>query len=203
MKTLALNFGKMSRALSLLILGTSFFLLAGCQKEEMAQPNSSSDEASAAMSKLGLQAMDDAALENTFVLLNIDHSSGTSNQPSYRVQVQSNGIVMFIGRKNTAFLGEKQLFVDQQRLAEIKSTLNAAWMDEMKILPFIADLPIVSTTYRANNHTEAITRFDYDEMNKSASLISLREKLEKMLGISKYVITTKSRTDLELNVQHN
>jgi len=203
MKTLALNFRKMSGALSMLLVGTFFILLAGCQKEELAQPNSSNDDASAAMSKLGKQSLDENALPATWVLLNIDHSSGNTIQPSYRVVLESDGNGTFIGRNNTAIIGGKKFYVDKEQLVEIKNTLTAARMNEMEILPFMAGLPIISTSFRANNHSEMITRFDYNDKNISASLISLREKLENMLGISKYVITTKSRTDLELNVQHN
>lgn len=59
----------------------------------------------------------------TFNLLVIDHSSAQTNLPSYKLELQSNGIGMFTGRKNTAILGSKKIYVSGEMIQQIKDIM--------------------------------------------------------------------------------
>ncbi len=202
MKTLELNLRNLSITISFIICATSFLSLTGCQKDELseitaAQLQENSKESLHEESFSAIAKQNNST--NTFTMLVIDHSNAQTNLPSYKLELLANGNGMFTGRKNTAILGSKKIFVSGEMMQQVKEVLRSNKFETLENLPFVFDLPIVSTTFRLDNLSEAITKLDYNESDKSNRLIEMRETIENMLGITKFVKSRKNLNDLHLS----
>jgi hypothetical protein len=205
MKTPDLNLRNLSITISFLFFGTSLLSLTGCQKDELSEMTSAQLQEN---SKVSLQEESFSAIAKqnssakTFTMLVIDHSSAQTNLPSYKLELQENGTGLFTGRKNTAILGSKKIFVTGEMIQQIKEIMRANKFETLENRPFVFDLPIVSTTFRKDKLSEAITKLDYNESDKSNILLVMRETIEQMLGISRFVKTGRSLNGQQLNMDH-
>ncbi len=205
MKTLDLTLRNLSITISFIICGTTFLSLTGCQKDELSELTATQPKQNTEVS-LQEESFSAIAKQNssakTFTMLVIDHSSAQTNLPSYKFELQANGNGMFTGRKNTAILGSKKIFVTGEMIQQIKEIMRANKFETLENLSFVFDLPIVSTTFRKDNLSEAITKLDFNESDKSNRLIEMRETIEQMLGISRFVKTGRSLNGQQLNMDH-
>jgi hypothetical protein len=178
-----------------MIMFVSF--ISGCQKDEMPQMNNSSETENSSMERNSQQ------LENTisYEMLSINHNKMFSTLPDYKVTLQSNGSVIFEGRKNTAFIGITKLMVPIETANEIRDLYLSLHLGKSADQPVNIDLPINTTTFKANFGKMAVSRNDYNssrdpEMQK---LIQARIETEKMLGIERLVYTQRNINDLKDN----
>jgi hypothetical protein len=188
MKTLQFKIGKMTnRIAALLILVAGFVFLTGCQKEDLATNapgmNSSSD-----LSKNVRSINNDGQAPRTvaFNMITIDHDAGKADAADYRVEVSSDGTVLFIGRRNTTTFGKYQFQVSDATITALRNLFiesNFAEMDDE--LPRGTGMPGVYTSFRSSLSAYPVTHVDIGR--KDSKLIQIRTKAEDILGISKYV----------------
>lgn len=155
-------------------------LMAGCQKEESVQPASESNEYSDQKQIL----LSEAAFESII----IDHYSGTSILPDYSVKVSADGQGVYEGKRNVAVIGKVPLDVSEATIKSLKELFSHSNFFKMRDeVIFAPDLPINTTTY-ANKGGADFTKTLHDRDANPAELVSLRNKVEYLLNISKYII---------------
>jgi len=182
-----------------LIVTSSFILLTGCQKDEMPQVSNTTNENQA------IERLSNTSNENVigkpFTVLEINHVAMFSALPDYKIQLMSDNKAIYIGRKNTAVLGQVQMDVNPKIAAQIRAMYIKANLLQMATLELNIDLPINTTTFRANLSSDLITRIDYNK----GTLKELREKTEQLLNISNLVNLHRKLSDIQAvaNDEHN
>lgn len=181
MKTSKLNYPEFKKiGVSLMLACSSMVFMAGCQKEESAQPGSDSKDYNHLK-----QAGPPLA---TFAFITIDHYAANTSLPDYSVSVKSNGIVVFEGKRNVAYMGRLQFEVPPSTINNLKDLfIHSNFFNMRDEIIWSPDLPINSTTYAIDRSDGGIKTL-HDRESKPAELVALREKAESLLHISKYII---------------
>ncbi|MEP7167808.1 MAG: DUF6438 domain-containing protein [Bacteroidota bacterium] len=165
--------------------GSLALLMAGCQKEESVQPASESNDYSDQKQILLPEAV--------FESISIDHYAGTSLLPDYSVKVSADGQGVYEGNRNVAVIGKVRFDVSEATLKSLKEMFSHSNFFRMRDeIIFAPDLPVNTTAYASKGGAD-FTKTLHDRDAKPAELASLRNKVEDLLHISKYVLKTGPR----------
>ncbi|MEO5572219.1 MAG: DUF6438 domain-containing protein [Bacteroidia bacterium] len=160
----------------LLMLCSSFILLAGCEKAEMQQLSSEAE------SKSDLKTV--LPPPPAYTMLIIEHNALTSSFPDYDVYLLSDGSVIYRGWSNVAVKGRRDFNVDAATVSYIKSLFESANFFSISPIPHQDGDPVIYTTF--SNRIQTKQLFDYD-MGMPQLLIQIRKRAEEKLNISQYV----------------
>jgi hypothetical protein len=189
MKTLQNKIGKMTKRIAAsLILLAGFVFMSGCQKEDLAA-NNSGDNISMNLAKNVRSANNGAAagITETYAMITIDHLPSGTRTADYKVEVMSNGIVFFTGRKNTATLGMNKFEISRETMSALDLLFKESKFNQIyDELPMGMGGPKVITSFKSSASDKAITHVDYAGI-LPAALVEIRQKAEIILGISKLV----------------
>jgi hypothetical protein len=161
------------KSISTFIILLAVMFLTGCQKEEMPEMQTTSNNQS-------------TAKITGFTIITIDHLGGEFNQPDYKVEVISDGTVLFTGRKNTAIIGKAKYKVGPETIKNLMGLFSNGRLRNVYEFPYFKNKSAVITTFKESLGVDNITRIDYNGI-KPADLIDLRTQAEQILKITKYV----------------
>ncbi|MFI5220067.1 MAG: DUF6438 domain-containing protein [Bacteroidia bacterium] len=179
MKTLKSKNRTAKNGISLLIAAMlPLFILVSCQKTE--EPMPVSNEASHSNLRLSNQP------EVPFTLIEIDHQALRSHLPDYKVTVQSNGMIIFEGRRNVTVMGKRYFEVPKSTLIILEEIFKEdgfyAIQSHLVLHP---DAPYVLTSFRM--YRDARLKTLADDNSNPESLIRIRSAVEEVLEIQRYV----------------
>lgn len=198
MKTLSTQNTNKSGLSALIFIIASTLFLTSCQKDELLAPSPQKgmeinhSEVSRTKANLNLPMP-------AFKMIVIDHSSAQTHQPSYRLEIISDGTVLFTGRKNLATIGERKFMISKQTLTNIRNMFIDGHFAQLESQQFILDLPSVETTFALQANSETITKID-NNSNNPLKLIQLRRTVENMLNISQLIFKHRDIINLEENM---
>lgn len=173
-------------------------LLASCKKDDLAttSANESTKSASAKYAMPGQAKQStlknitrdhDPKIKEVFSMITIDHIAARTHAPDYCVTVKSDATVIFEGRRNVALVGTKEWKLNAEQFHALKDMFEHSGFNSIEDnLSLLADVPMVSTTWSNSLADFSRTLIDYNQGYPEA-LISLRNKAEDMLDLSKYV----------------
>lgn len=173
------------------LVAALFFILTSCQKEELPFVTSSSTTSS-----------DQAGpLSSVFKMIYIDHViPAGENRPDYSIEVRSNRMVIFTGRRNTAVLGQKTFQLPQDLLDAAKQLFSD--YDFASIVSEKIDDAASSTSvsFKESKTTDALTITGNDD--RAQKLINFTLELEQKLQVDVYAARSVNQFE-STNVIHN
>jgi hypothetical protein len=197
MKTLNFNIRNIKNNLVVFSLTIySLFFFASCQKENVITPS----KESIAMSERQIEpagndiiqchaadvALSQSVATKSYLILKIDHRAAMSFTPDYSVSLFSDGRVVYDGRRNVFFIGNKELKTSSDNIQVIKNLFTRSGFFAMtEDIPNMIDLPLVYTTYSEQGPAGDAQKMLRDvDSGYPLPLYSLRVKAESMLNIS-------------------
>ncbi len=193
MKANTTNNSKMTGMIScIFMLCSSILILTGCQKEELAQLNNTTESSGTALAKM-------AQNTNNLVynILRIEHFGSRTITPEYSIELRSDGIATFEGKRFTAYTGTKKFNVSLDMVDEIKGLFMQGKFPMIQNLPLTMDLATVTTSFKSGPDATVIVKTDYNNLNDSQMLITLRENAERLLNISSLVTKRRNIDDVQ------
>ncbi|MEO5572044.1 MAG: DUF6438 domain-containing protein [Bacteroidia bacterium] len=192
MKTINLN-NSIKNSLTVSLISSVLFL-ASCSKEELSLPvanaSQSAGEARTALAQATeATASSDLQKATSTIMIRIEHQAARSEAPDYAVTIKFDGTIKFEGRRNVAYIGNREWKLELSKFIAIKNLFAYTNFTSIEDnLPLLADVPMIYTTYCASPADFAKTLFDYDH-DYPEGLISLREKAEILLDLNMYIIS--------------
>ena len=171
---------------------TSALFFTGCQKDDLASIQSEDAANRSEVSRKGSETV-------AFTMVTINHQAAQTNGRSYKIEIRNDGTVLFTGRKNTAFIGEKKFKVSPGITVNLLKMFGESNFQEIELLPYTPDLALIETSFQPDQNSEAITRIDYNN-GKLMKLVELREQTEAMLDINNLIYTKRDINSLKVNM---
>lgn len=174
---------------SLLLTFFLAFIMAGCQKEQLPIPGSSSYSEALGNEKLSRPEI------RPNEIIRIDHQAARSFLPDYMVSLYDNGTVVFYGRKNVANYGKVTYRISESTMQEFSQIVKATdFFNISDTLTYQQDRPLTITTFSFPIHpagepwfdSAAKSLIDYNGTYPEA-LIGMRVKVERLLKTSELI----------------
>ena len=179
MKNLKSNNRKTNNGISLLIAAMiPLFILVSCRKSEIPTPVAENESFSGF--RLSHQA------EPAFNVIEIDHQAFRSHLPDYKVTVQSNGMIIFEGRRNVTVMGKRFFEVPKSTMKFLEEVIKEeGFFSIHSQLVLHPDSPYSLTSIRMNRNE----RFKSlaDDNSGPEKLIRIRSAIESILEIERFV----------------
>jgi Domain of unknown function (DUF6438) len=134
-------------------------------------------------------------------VIRIDHFAGRSRLPDYSVTVRSDGLVIYEGRENVRVRGRQTFMMTDITVPVLKEIFDRKGF--FHIVPdFVhhADMPYVVTSYQPTVLRKA--KSIADNLTIPATLIGIREEVETLLGIDRFVREGLPDPDVSSIPQH-
>jgi len=128
-----------------------------------------------------------------YLVMRIKHSAARTDKPDYRISLYQDGSVAFEGVRNVARVGTFYYKIPDNTMQDFNRMMQE--VDFYGIVddnPVILDVPMISTTFvRAGSDPK--TLIDYNN-GYPQTLIALREKVESMLSVVRYIQPSLANT---------
>jgi hypothetical protein len=138
----------------------------------------------------------------TLNVIRIDHFAGRSRLPDYSVTVRSDGLVIYEGRENVRVRGRQTFMMTDITVPVLKEIFDRKGF--FHIVPdFVhhADMPYVVTSYQPTLLRKAKSTADNHSI--PATLVGIRQEVETLLGIDRFVKEGLPDPELASIPQHN
>jgi hypothetical protein len=179
--------------LCIFIICSSILFLTGCQKEELTQLNNTTENEGTSLAKIAQNTN-----YSVYTIVNIEHFGSRTITPEYSIELRSDGIATFEGKRFTAFTGIKKFKVSLDLVDDIQAIFINGKFSKIPTLPLTMDLATITTTFKSGPDANKIIKTDYNNLNDSKMLITLRENVESLLNISSLVTKKRNIDDLQV-----
>ena len=186
-------------------------LISGCQKDEVipvANPagqtptlnnsksaiaNFTNPEMPAPQLTDSKQTMAEFSASPLNLMMRIKHEAARTDKPDYMVALYTDGSVAFEGVRNVSHIGTFYYRIPKASLDAFNETMREVnFYAIADINEVIMDVPMISTTFQGAG-SDPKTLIDYDN-GYPATLIALREKVESLLNVSRFIKPTVANT---------
>lgn len=151
-----------------------------CQKEEL-QPSAAASNVTPMNDQNSLTKL---TPELAFSSIKIDHIAALSQYPSYSITVNSNGTVVYEGRRNVYIKGTRIFEIKRSTLLYLNNVcMGINFFDLKGGINYIPDMPLVETTYTLLNRQKSLIDFE----GEPTALVAFRTTIENALDLSEFI----------------
>jgi hypothetical protein len=178
-----------AKLISIIILMFFFGMMmvfTSCQKDE--QPMTKTSDNNISESRMAAAS---------FKMIIIDHSAANTSLPDFRIETNNDGNLIFIGRRNTAFIGKQKLQISPDEMGIIKEMMIHDKFLSMESQPAIPDMPQNITIFHPELNGEEYFRRDN---GNSSALGAIRSKIENMLNISNLIYLNRNKENIQVEM---